>query len=190
MRRSRLLALLAFVALTLSACDDYYHHYDPIRGEIALADRRLTPGDVAIHDVAQVCRPYSASSRRDVSPYLKHLIKERYGIPRDKSRQYVIDHLISLNLGGSNATTNLWPQDAEQARRKDLVELELHEAVCNRLMPLDVAQARIATDWTTAFPDGMYAKLSPASKRWLWLKMQPLVVGGDLAEGHDSGDDR
>ena len=46
-------------------------------------------------------------------------------------------------------------------------------------MPLDVAQARIATDWTTAFPDGMYARLSPASKRWLWVKMQPLVVGGE-----------
>ena len=187
MRRSRLFALMAFAALSFSACDDYNHHYDPIRGEIGLPDRRLTPGDVAIRDVAQVCRPYSASSHRDVSLYLKHVINERYGISRDKSRQYIVDHLIPLNLGGSNAPTNLWPQDGEQARRKDVVELELHEAVCSHLMPLDVAQARIATDWTTAFPDGMYSNLSATSKRWLWVKMQPLVVGGSSAE---TGPDR
>lgn len=76
MRRSGLVSALALAALTLSACEDYLHHYDGVGGEIALPDRHLTPGDVAIHNAAQVCRPYSAGSRRDVSPYLKHVIKE------------------------------------------------------------------------------------------------------------------
>jgi hypothetical protein len=44
-----------------------------------------------------------------------------------------IDHLIPLELGGSNAPENLWPQryDGERnAARKDRLERRLHAMVC------------------------------------------------------------
>jgi hypothetical protein len=69
-----------------------------------------------------------------------------------------VDHLIPLDLGGSNALTNLWPQphaiSATQhwdSIQKDRLEKRLHQDVCKGLIDLDTAQREISTDWTAAF---------------------------------------
>jgi hypothetical protein len=61
---------------------------------------------------------------------------------------------IPLELGGSNAIGNLWPQNYRgflNADDKDRLENYLHDAVCSGRMPLQTAQEAIATDWVKAY---------------------------------------
>ena len=65
-----------------------------------------------------------------------------------------MDHLISLELGGDNQSTNLWPEPYYgqcNARDKDRLENELHRRVCSGAMSLKQAQQEIATDWVAAY---------------------------------------
>jgi hypothetical protein len=60
---------------------------------------------------------------------------------------YEVDHLVSLELGGSNGIANLWPEAAEPRpgfHEKDRYENYLHAEVCAGRMPLQEAQRRIA----------------------------------------------
>lgn len=67
-----------------------------------------------------------------------------------------LDHLISLELGGSDQLENIWPQcgpsgvvlDERYFKRKDTVENYLAKQVKDGLMDLGEAQKGIATDWT------------------------------------------
>jgi hypothetical protein len=67
-----------------------------------------------------------------------------------------LDHLVSLELGGSDAVENIWPQcgppgvDREHRNfhRKDLVENYLAEQVEKGRIGLVAAQRGIAQDWT------------------------------------------
>jgi hypothetical protein len=64
-----------------------------------------------------------------------------------------LDHLVPLELGGSNDATNLWVENYRgflNADDKDRLEIYLHNAVCSGRMPLRAAQA-IATDWVKAY---------------------------------------
>jgi hypothetical protein len=53
-----------------------------------------------------------------------------YGIRHHQSGAYEIDHLISLELGGSNDIRNLWPESFDtqpwNAHAKDRLENRLH----------------------------------------------------------------
>ena len=65
---------------------------------------------------------------------------------------YELDHLVSLELGGSpNSPHNLWPQPGASPNPKDKLETALHNLVCTHRMPLADAQTAIATDWITTY---------------------------------------
>jgi hypothetical protein len=119
----------------------------------ALPNRFLTPGDVLQHDTTAVCSTGNASRHRKVSYRTRDRVYLAYGIPRGRRKGlYEIDHLVPLELGGSNRAANLWPQPLADARKKDRVEDQLHEAVCSGQMSLDAAQRAIERDWHTALP--------------------------------------
>lgn len=61
-----------------------------------------------------------------------------------------LDHLVPLELGGSNDITNLWPEVGKQPNPKDKVEDALNRAVCEGKASLAAAQNAIASDWITA----------------------------------------
>lgn len=86
-----------------------------------LPNPQLTPG-AAIPGVRveTLIQRGFASGERQVSKTEKRRVFKLYGI--SDPRGYVIDHLIPLELGGSNEEANLWPQPAEQAQRKDRLE--------------------------------------------------------------------
>jgi hypothetical protein len=69
---------------------------------------------------------------------------------------YELDHLVPLELGGSNDAGNLWPERNDHPggaiNSKDLVENALNKAVCSHKVTLAAAQQTIASDWTTALP--------------------------------------
>ena len=71
-----------------------------------------------------------------------------YGTPPSEKTE--LDHLVSLELGGSNDATNLWPESPPTPNPKDKVENALHDAVCGGRITLAAAQHAIASDWLTA----------------------------------------
>jgi hypothetical protein len=112
-----------------------------------------TPGDVTQHDTAAICSAGNASRHRKVSYRTRDRVYLAYGIPRGQRKgRYEIDHLVPLELGGSNRPANLWPQPLADAKRKDRVEEQLHDLVCAGRMSLDAAQRAVERDWHTAVP--------------------------------------
>jgi len=134
-------------------------------GDHDLPDGSQTPGAVRTADAGEVCNPrHRTKDVRHVSEGLKRRVFEAYGLPEGNHSGYCdtspegceIDHLISLELGGSNDIENLWPQTYDRAERwnahvKDRLENELHRRVCSGRMALEEAQAMIAKDWVCAY---------------------------------------
>lgn len=110
-----------------------------------------TPGDVETTDIKVVCGQ-STRERRSVPESVRHERFAAYGVPWEDRGQYELDHYVSLEIGGSNAAENLWPETLTDAKRKDVVENSLHRLVCSGSMTVEEAQRRIAADWTTAVP--------------------------------------
>lgn len=80
----------------------------------------------------------------------------QYGQTRVSSTEF--DHLISLQLGGTNAVSNLWPEPNRAnapgtTNPKDAVETQLNKAVCTHKVTLAAAQKAIAANWVTAVKD-------------------------------------
>jgi hypothetical protein len=88
----------AFIAMVLAAAPS-------LAGD--LPDPALTPGAVLTTDTAAVCTPGHAKSVRHVSGKVKAKVYRDYGITHHAAGEYEVDHLISLELGGSNDIRNL-----------------------------------------------------------------------------------
>jgi hypothetical protein len=113
----------------------------------------LTPGVALTVSRARVCTPGYASATRDVSDAEKAAVYNRYGVVW-VPYQHEVDHLISLELGGSNAIRNLWPEPYAGrwgARTKDVLENRLHDLVCESRLTLRSAQRQEAGDWVAAY---------------------------------------
>lgn len=121
---------------------------DPI-----LPNRHLTPGATLPVTTAQVCTPGYATKARHVTNRTKKQVFATYGLK--PSGAYEVDHLISLQLGGSNDRVNLWPQSYEtqplNAHTKDALENRLHALVCRGTISLETAQTAIRADWVRAY---------------------------------------
>jgi len=120
-----------------------------------LPDEQCTPGAV-VSDVSlqQLCTSGYSSTVRNVPAAEKDQVYAEYGIATHTSGQYEVDHLISLELGGSNDIANLWPEAADPRpgfHEKDIVENYLHDQVCKGAMPLAQAQQEIATGWLAVY---------------------------------------
>ncbi len=120
----------------------------------ALPDSACTPG--AILDVTKddICVSGYSSKVRNVPDSEKNQVYAEYGIASHTTGEYEVDHLISLELGGSNDIANLWPEPAEPRpgfHEKDKVENYLHDQVCSGAMALSDAQAIIATNWLSVY---------------------------------------
>jgi hypothetical protein len=98
-------------------------------------------------DLAIVCGQRT-SERRRVSAAVKRRVLESYGYSKVTGLE--VDHLIPIELGGSNEIANLWPETDPGFREKDKVENRLHREVCSGRMTIEAAQAVMAKDWTRA----------------------------------------
>jgi hypothetical protein len=114
-----------------------------------LPDPRLTPGAVMNATAEQVCTPGWSRAHRDVSIETKNRVYREYGMTYVHGEAEV-DHLVPLELGGSNDIRNLWPEPYAGelgAYTKDALEHKAHAMVCNGQIDLTKAQRWIATDW-------------------------------------------
>src|SRR5260221_6599071 len=120
-----------------------------------LPDAACTPG--AFFPGAtkgQICQPGYARSVRNVPESEKTQAYDEYSIASHVAGQYEVDHLVSLELGGSNDIANLWPEAASPKpgfHEKDQVENFLHDQACSGTIPLQTAQIEIATNWLAVY---------------------------------------
>ncbi len=120
----------------------------------SLPDPRFTPGSVLNVTRNDICAPGYTKSVREVSIRIKREVYETYGRHRDKGVCCEVDHLIPLELGGSNREQNLWPEPYNilwNARTKDRLEGRLHRMVCSGSIDLVTAQREIASNWIAAY---------------------------------------
>ena len=120
-----------------------------------LPDPKMTPGATLPVTRADICVPGYTQKVRNVPLDLKKQVYAEYGIQSHKPGDYEVDHLISLELGGSNSLKNLWPQSyltqPWNAHVKDALENEMHAEVCSGKLDLATAQHDISTDWIAAY---------------------------------------
>ena len=106
-----------------------------------------------------LCSPtFRTSSIRNVPESEKFAVEREYGMaPGHYGSSLEIDHIVSLELGGSNDIANLFPEgrDAQPGYRvKDRLENTLHAWVCAGRIGLRSAQRQIAGNW-----QALYAKV-------------------------------
>ena len=118
-----------------------------------LPNPKLTPGSNIMLETDTVCVVGYTKDARHVTPATRKQVFASYGIT--PSGDYELDHLVSLELGGSNDATNLWPQSYKtepwNARVKDKLENKLHKMVCDGQMTLKEAQDKISKDWIKSY---------------------------------------
>ncbi len=119
-----------------------------------LPDPSLTPGDTLNVTASDICVSGYSAKVRDVPQSGKDQAYAEYGITAHAPGSYEVDHLISLELGGSNSIKNLWPEPYFgdwNAHVKDKLENKLHDLICSGQLDLKSAQQQIATDWMSAY---------------------------------------
>jgi hypothetical protein len=115
-----------------------------------LPDSRCTPGsyDPAM-TTARICAyGYRTARYRppegETSRAKWDIVEPAYGQHDVRGE---LDHLIPLELGGSNDLSNLWVEAGSIPNSKDAVEDRLHDEVCSGQIALRAAQVAIATNW-------------------------------------------
>jgi hypothetical protein len=122
-----------------------------------LPDRACSPGAYSTNLTrAVICAPgFRTSDYRNVPTGEKHQVEQEYGLaPRSFGASLEIDHIVSLELGGSNDPVNLFPELASPHpgyHAKDKLENRLHQLVCSGKLALASAQQQIAADWTALY---------------------------------------
>lgn len=94
-----------------------------------------------------VCSPGYSSQHRLVTTAMKTAVYVRDGVPRSARGGWIIDHYIPLEIGGTNALSNLKAQPKAEARLKDRDENRLHREVCKGRLTLAQAQAEMRRKW-------------------------------------------
>jgi hypothetical protein len=133
------------------------HGHCAYRDHGQLPDPRCTPGSidpgVTQADIrSTICKKGWTNTVRppesQTEQFKYDVAYPAYRTPRSERTE--LDHLVPLELGGSNDATNLWPEYPPTPNPKDKVEDALNAAVCEGRVSLTAAQDAIAADWLTA----------------------------------------
>jgi hypothetical protein len=90
----------------------------------------------------------------NVPESVKDRVSAAYGVTTHSAATYEMDHLISLELGGSKSVENLFPEAASPRpgfHEKDKLENRLHAEVCADEISLRSAQHQIRANWLKAY---------------------------------------
>ena len=159
MNAKALLVLFSMAALSVEAAD-------PI-----LPNPALTPGavftNVTVEQITQkgYANRLNGGVRKVPESEKKQIFNEYFGlVPTKPGLHYEVDHLISLELGGSNDPKNLWPETYSGkwgAKTKDKLENRMAKLVRNELKNhghdaatalLKQFQNEISTNWIVVYP--------------------------------------
>jgi Excalibur calcium-binding domain len=97
-----------------------------------------------------ICSTRWVKQQRDVSRQTKNKVFVAARIPKAEQRKYAIDHVVPIQLGGSDRLTNLVAQPLAESKQKDAIEDVLKAEVCTQRILLLTAQRTISADWRNA----------------------------------------
>lgn len=123
----------------------------------ALPDRSCSPGAYyARLTTSVICSSaFRTSTIRNVPIAEKYAVEREYGMPAQPyGRTLEIDHIIPLELGGSNDVANLFPEPGggvDSYHVKDKLENRLESLVCGGGMTLSAARAGIGRNWIALY---------------------------------------
>jgi hypothetical protein len=102
---------------------------------------------------AEVCAPDYMASVKPVESWQRSRTLAKYGKRDDYTGP--LDHLIPVELGGSNEPENLWPQPEQKENgfaAKNELEAKLRSLVCDsKTLSLKEAQDAIRKNWVKAY---------------------------------------
>ena len=134
----RLAIALALLASPAWACTSVDGLPDPV-----CTPGAVDPGVTQANIQETVCKAGYSKSVRPPVGVTNRIKQERmhaYGLDGQPMQNYELDHLVSLEIGGTPANpANLWPEpyaEPNGAHDKDKVENQLHRLVCSGRMPL------------------------------------------------------
>ena len=144
MRAYRFLPLL-LLAVLVFAIPPSWAKSKKSESDTAADPGKEAPAKAESGTTAKGSHPAAAipKEKRDVSKETKDKVYDKAGIPKQERKNYVIDHKVPLELGGSNAPSNLQPQTKAQGASKDKWENYLAGQVKAGKMTLAEAQAEI-----------------------------------------------
>jgi uncharacterized protein DUF3761 len=120
-------------------------------------DRSCSPGayNAALTRAVICSGSFRTTTARNVPESEKFAVEREYGLAaRPYGRTLEIDHIVSLELGGSNSIANLFPEPGSGTASyhvKDRLENRLHALVCNGSLGLRKAQRELAADWEALY---------------------------------------
>jgi len=120
-------------------------------------DRRCSPGAYYSRlTTAVICSSaFRTSTIRNVPESEREAVELEYGIaPARYGTALEVDHIVPLELGGSNDIANLFPERASADpgyHVKDRLENTLHSLVCAGRLGLRAAQRQIAANWQALY---------------------------------------
>jgi hypothetical protein len=120
-------------------------------------DRACSPGAYSsgLTRAVLCSSSFHTTAIRNVPESEKFAVEAEYGIkPGHYGSALEIDHIVALELGGSNDIANLYPEKLNAApgyRVKDRLENRLHAMVCAGTITLRAAQVGIATNWQALY---------------------------------------
>jgi Protein of unknown function (DUF3761). len=120
-------------------------------------DRRCSPGAYYSKlTKAVICSSsFRTGEVRNVPQSEKYAVEGEYGLAeRLYGRTLEIDHIVSLELGGSNDVANLYPEEANADpgyQVKDRLENKLHSLVCSGSISLHASRVGIASNWQALY---------------------------------------
>lgn len=101
----------------------------------------------------ELCKTGYTKTVRNVTAKVRAEVLQEYNVSAGYGRTYELDHIIPLELGGSNDIENLWVEPSNTNnfklgyQEKDKVENLLHKKVCNDEITLEKAQYDIVYNW-------------------------------------------
>jgi hypothetical protein len=103
-----------------------------------------------------ICSPsFHTSTIRNVPQSEKFQVEHEYGMAASYYGYTIeIDHIVPLELGGSNSIANLFPEPGSGAANyhaKDALENRAKAAVCAGQLPLTAARRGFGTNWEALY---------------------------------------
>jgi hypothetical protein len=118
-------------------------------------DPVVTPGEAQNISLAEVKKIGSKGAQlTNIQPSVKQAVFLAYGLNLDE-KNYELDHVIPILLGGSNSAKNLWPHSRKGSfwtvDKKLRLEKRLYRLVCAGRLSLASARQLVASDWPNAY---------------------------------------
>jgi hypothetical protein len=118
-------------------------------------DPVVTPGEAQNISLAEVKKRGSRGAQlSNIQPSVKRAVFLAYGLNLDE-KNYELDHVIPILLGGSNSAKNLWPHSRKGSfwtiDKKSRLEKRLCRLVCAGRLSLVSARQLMASDWPNAY---------------------------------------